>query len=152
MNRNEIERAALNAADLCLKSKGYIALADVFREMGKVDPKQWEDWRFGRIPYLERVIRLNLSQINGVCRTIHASAKRGDLKPSWTGYHRWGKGPRVTLRFTKSGDPKLEKAWATHYLPRKSVTPNTTAVPMPEALSGTHPDRTPLKVVEHPQG
>jgi len=66
---------------------------------------------------MERVIQLNLSQINVVCRAIHASAQRGRLKPSWTAYVKWGKGGRPPLRFTKSGDATLERHWATHYLP-----------------------------------
>jgi hypothetical protein len=113
MNRRELELAA---ADRCLKARGYIALDEVFREMGKLDAKQWDEWRRGRVPYLERVIRLNLSQINAVCRAVHASARRGNLKPSWTAYVRWGKGPRLPLRFTKSGDPHLERAWATRHV------------------------------------
>jgi len=36
----------------------------------------------GRVPYLERVIEMNLLQINVVCRAIHASARSGKLKPS----------------------------------------------------------------------
>jgi len=42
MNRRELELAALGAADRCLKARGHIALDDVFREMGKLDAKQWE--------------------------------------------------------------------------------------------------------------
>jgi len=42
MNRRELELAALAAGDRCLKAGGHIALDDVFREMGKLDAKQWE--------------------------------------------------------------------------------------------------------------
>ena len=84
MNRRELELAALAAADRGLKGRGYMALDEVFRDMGKLEAKDWEDWRRGKVPYLERVIRLNLSQINAVCRAVHASARRGTLKPSWT--------------------------------------------------------------------
>ncbi|MSU63836.1 MAG: hypothetical protein EXS31_15790 [Pedosphaera sp.] len=117
MNRTERERAALDAATCCMKAKRHIALVDVFLEMGKLSRKNHEDWRMGRVPYLERVIELNLSQINSVCRAIHESARRGKLKPNWTAYVKWGKGERPPLRFTKSGDPYLERQWATHYLP-----------------------------------
>lgn len=116
MNRRELELAALAAADRCLKARGFIALDEVFREMGKLDAKPWDEWRRGRVPYLERLIRLNLSQINAVCRAVHASARRGNLKPSWTAYVKRGKGARTPLRFTKSGDPHLERAWATRHV------------------------------------
>jgi len=136
MNRREPEIAALAAADHGLKARGYIALDEVFREMGKMDAKKWDEWRRGRVPYLERVIRLNLSQINAVCRAVHASARRGNLKPSWTAYVRWGKGPRPPLRFTKSGEPNLERAWATRYIciapkPSTTKTPGTAVVDNP---------------------
>ena len=55
MNRRQLELAALAAADRCLKARGYIAFDEVFREMGKLDAKQWDEWRRGRVPYLERV-------------------------------------------------------------------------------------------------
>lgn len=116
MNRTELERAALDAASRCMKSKRHIALVNVFMEMGRLSQKNHEDWRMGRAPYLERVIELNLSRINDVCRAIHASARRGKLKPNWTAYVQRGKGGRPPLRFTKSGDPNLERQWATHYL------------------------------------
>jgi hypothetical protein len=91
-------------------------MVDVFREIGKLSPANHDAWRSGKIPYLERAITLNLPQINLVCRTVHADSQRGTLKPSPALYHRYGKGPKQKLRFTKSGDPKLEQAWATHYL------------------------------------
>ena len=42
MNRRELELAALAAAYRCLKARSHIVLDDVFREMGKLDAKQWE--------------------------------------------------------------------------------------------------------------
>ena len=39
-----------------------------------------------------------------------------NLKPSLTAYKRHGKGPRQQLRFSKTGDPNLEAAYATHLI------------------------------------
>lgn len=147
MNRRELELAAIAAADRCLKTRKYIALDEMFREMGKLEMKDWENWRFGRVPYLERVIHLNLSQITAICRAVHASARRGNLKPSWTAYVKWGKGTRTPLRFTKSGDSYLERAWATRYvLPQsKDARPapspaSAAAVPRASGLNGSIQD------------
>jgi hypothetical protein len=141
MNREQLEVSALAAADRGLKARGYIALDEVFREMGKLDAKQWEDWRRGRVPYLERVIHLNLNQINAVCRAVHASARRGNLKPSWTAYVKWGKGAQTPLRFTKFGDPQLERVWATRYIrispkPATTKTPGTAVADSPDQVEG----------------
>ena len=116
MNRENLKRAALDAATRCMGRKRFIALVDVFLELGRLTHAAHEDWRLGRVGCLEKVIQLNLSQINVVCQTIHASARQGKLKGSWTSYVKWGKGARTPLRFTKSGAPELERRWATHYL------------------------------------
>jgi hypothetical protein len=39
-----------------------------------------------------------------------------NLVPSVTAYLRWGKGPTQRLRFTKTGDPNLEEAYAMHFV------------------------------------
>jgi hypothetical protein len=127
LNNNELVQAASAAASRCLKDKGHIALVDVFMEMGKLSPKQHDDWRMGRVPCLEAVLQLNLSKINTVCRTVHENSKKGKLKASWTGYMKWGKGACRPLRFTKSGNAQLERLWATHYLlPVKAALPGVT--------------------------
>jgi len=120
MNRKELELAAIAAADRCLKARGYIALDEMFVEMGRLEAKHWNEWRKGQVPYLERVIGLNLSQIKVACRAVQANSRRGNLKPSWTAYVKWGKGPRTPLRFTKSGDPHLERVWATRFVGARS--------------------------------
>ncbi len=116
MNRTDLRQRALNAADHCLKTKRHIALVDVFIEIGRLSRQDYDAWRHGRVPYLERVITLNLSQINEACRTVHANSRKGGLKASWTAYVKRGKGSRPPLRFTKSGNAVLERQWATHYL------------------------------------
>jgi hypothetical protein len=75
-----------------------------------------EDWRFGRIPFLEKVIQCNLSNANRILRVLRLHALERGLKPSHTVYKKQGKGNRIRLRFSKSGDPNLEAACSTHYL------------------------------------
>jgi hypothetical protein len=43
------------------------------------------------------------------------AAEKG-LKPSETGYVRHTRGGTVALQFSKSGDPKIEKSYSTHYV------------------------------------
>jgi hypothetical protein len=116
MNRRELEQAAIGAADRCLKSMGYISMVDVLMEMGKLSREDYERWRFRKVPFLERVIQGNLAKINTVLRAVRSNSARGKMIASWTAYMSWGKGKREPLRFSKSGDPNLERAYATHYL------------------------------------
>jgi hypothetical protein len=116
VNRRELEQAALQAADRCLKAKGYISMVDVLMELGKLSREDYERWRFRQVPFLERVIHGNLAQLNAMLRAVQINSARGNMKASWTAYMSWGKGQRQPLRFSKSGDPNLERAYATHYL------------------------------------
>jgi len=99
-----------------------INFVDVLLRMGKLAKEDYEAWRLGTIPYLERAIRLNLSQLKDMLRTLKDNARKGGLRPSRTVYVSWGKGPRRPLRFSRSGNPGIEQAYATHFVtPRESV-------------------------------
>jgi hypothetical protein len=89
---------------------------DVLVGMDLLTRKQLEDWRRGRTPYLERVINCNLARLARVLRILRFHAHDLNLKPSLTVYVRSGSGPKDRLRFTKTGDPRLEEAYATHFV------------------------------------
>jgi hypothetical protein len=116
MNRLELEQAAISAGDRCLKAKGYISMVDVLMELGMLSREDLESWRFRQVPFLERVVHGNLARVNAVLRAVQINAAQGKMKASWTAYMSWGKGKRQPLRFSKSGDANLERAYATHYL------------------------------------
>ncbi len=100
-------------ADILAEGK-FVAPVDVLVRMEMLTPAHLLDWRRGRVPYLERVIRCNLPRLSRLLRVLRFHAHDLCLVPSWTAYMRWGKGPRQRLRFTKTGDPGLEEAYATH--------------------------------------
>ena len=54
--------------------------------------------------------------INKIFKTTGKELK---LKESWTAYRKYGKGPKKKLRFSKSNNEKIEKAYATHYIARE---------------------------------
>ena len=93
-----------------------VAPVDVMVRMELLEPARLEDWRRGRVPYLERVIRGNLARLSRLLRILRLHAHDLKLVPSVTSYVRWGKGPRQSLRFTRTGDPRLELAYATHFV------------------------------------
>lgn len=119
LNRQELIRQTNLAASKLLREKGYISVVEVLMEMRKISKADYENWRFRRVPYLEKVITLNLSKINAILRTLQKNAQDGNLKASQTVYTSWGKGPRQVLRFSKSGSPHLEQAYSTHFVKRK---------------------------------
>jgi hypothetical protein len=58
----------------------------------------------------------NLTRLSRLLRILRFHAHDLKLVPSITVYERWGKGPKQRLRFTKTADPKLEEAYARHFV------------------------------------
>lgn len=96
--------------------KGYASTLDLFLKMEKISPKLVEEWRFGRVPYLERVLHGNLGQFSFIMKEFRKTAREMYLKESYKAYMSWGKGPKRPLRFSKSGDSQVEKHYATYYV------------------------------------
>ncbi len=116
LNDKEIAKQLSVTTSKLLKEKGYISIVDVLMDMGKLSKQDYEAWRFKRVPYLEKVIKVNLGKINTILRTIQKNSRNGNLRTSTTVYKSWGKGCKISLRFSKSGDINLENAYSTHYL------------------------------------
>src|SRR5580693_4561395 len=114
----------VKAVEGLLREKGFVAPLELFIRMDLLSPESVENWRRGRMPYLERVIRCNLSKASRILRILRMHAHDLDLKPSLTVYKRWTKGSRPLLRFSKTGDHNVEEAYARHFVsPRKKGCP-----------------------------
>ena len=126
----KIERAV---ASILAKGK-VVAPVDVLVAMQLLAVDQLEDWRRGRVPYLERVINCNLTRLSRLLRILRFHAHDLNLVPSHTVYCRHGKGPKQLLRFSKTGDANLEAAYARHF-----VWPGKEAfkLPSPDSAEGT---------------
>jgi hypothetical protein len=99
-----------------LRRGNIVTPVDVIVGVGLLTLEHLEEWRRGRVPYLERVINCNLTRLGRLLRILRFHAHDLNLKPSMTAYLCWGKGPKQRLRFTKTGDPRLEEAYATHFV------------------------------------
>ncbi|WP_313996855.1 hypothetical protein [uncultured Paenibacillus sp.] len=64
MNRQEIHQKVRRAVHQLIQEKGYASPLDLFLKMEKISHKLVEEWRFGRVPYLERVLYGNLAQFS----------------------------------------------------------------------------------------
>ncbi len=120
-NRRDLERALSPITSELLKEKGYLCFVDIFMKLGYLSQVDYEHWRLKRVPYLERVLTLNLPTINFVMKTVRRNSLNGHLKPSMTVYKSWGTGKKGLLQFSKSGDPTLEMAYATHFVRPKRI-------------------------------
>jgi hypothetical protein len=106
----------VRAVDAILARGKVVAPVDVLVGMHVLTPERLEDWRRGRVPYLEQVIESNLTRLSRLLRILRFHAHDLKLVPTVTVYMRWGKGPKQRLRFTKTGDPRIEEAYARHFV------------------------------------
>ncbi len=123
MNRIELNKRVEDVGTLLIREKGYIAPVDVFMRMGLLSAKDYEAWRSGSVPYMEKVCGANLGQLSFIMSSLRENAAKGNLKPSFTAYHQWGNSGKRVLRFSKHGDQKIERAYATHHV-LKAVIPS----------------------------
>jgi hypothetical protein len=106
----------VHAVEQILETGDVVAPIDVFLRLGLTDKEAIQAWRLGRTPYLERVIKCNLSAASRILRILRMHVHDLNLRPSLTVYVKHGKGSRTRLRFTKTGDPNLEEAYSRHFL------------------------------------
>lgn len=91
--------------------------------------KKYENWRFGRVTYLESVCTVNLRTLSTILHQMRVYAKKTGLKPSFCYYKQWGTKKRdgqgkkkiIPLRFSKSGNLDVEKWYATHFVDVKRI-------------------------------
>ncbi len=74
MNRKELHKKLGTVTSELLREKGYISFVDVFIKLGYLDVKDYELWRMKKIPYLEKVIKANLSKINFIMKAVQKNS------------------------------------------------------------------------------
>ena len=108
-----------------LHIKGRVEAAREFgmlMDLGYLKKEHYENWRHGRVPYLERVCTVNLSKLSTIRHEMRVYARKAGLKPSFCFYKQWAvKGKTIPLRFSKYGKEEIEKQYATHFVDSKRV-------------------------------
>lgn len=129
MNDKELIGAVHSAMYQQCQRWGYAAPVDVLMDIGVLPKKKYEEWRFGRVSYLESVCTVNLCKLSFIMHQMRVYAKKSGLKSSFCYYKRWGMKkkngqghkPVVPLRFSKSGDPDVERWYGTHFVDFKRI-------------------------------
>lgn len=115
-NESKLETRVHRATEAALLRRQYVSAIDVFCGMGLLAPSQVDSWRKGRVDFLERVIQGNLKKISLSMAIFRRWATKKGLKPSETQYVRHSRAGNIALRFSKSGDPGIEKSYRTHFV------------------------------------
>lgn len=114
--QDRLQSRVNRAGEELLAAQGYVSAIDMLQRIGWLERSAMEDWRRGRVPCLERVVRANLSKLTRVLQALRRWALAKGLRPSETVYKKWGKGAKHVLRFSVSGAPPIEKLYRTHYI------------------------------------
>jgi hypothetical protein len=115
-NQKRQKQRVVQAAEEALYKQQYVSPIDVFLGMKLLQPVHVIDWRKGRIPYLEQVIQGNLSKISFYMKCFRAWANEKGLILSPTVYLARTRGAKRELRFSKTGNSEIERAYRTHYI------------------------------------
>ena len=116
MEKHNLKGQIHNAMYQKIQEKGYVAPVDILMNMGVLSKQGYEDWRLGKVSFLEKVCNINLGALSVIMKEIRDYAAKNALKPSLSFYHQWGKNHSRKLRFSKSGDESIECRYATHFI------------------------------------
>ena len=119
-NQKKIINRVVQAGEATLRERHYVMAIDILKGIGWLTEAQVLDWRRGRVLYLERVVDSNLERISFAMKQFRKWAQNRGLYPSETKYMRKTRTGKRELRFSKSGNPHIEKAYRTHYVSPKS--------------------------------
>lgn len=65
--------------DVVLTRDGFLSWPKLLVELGCLAPKDLDAWRRGRVPYLERVVRMNLTKLSRVQTAVRRLARERGL-------------------------------------------------------------------------
>ena len=113
--QDSLEDRVVRAAEAALAEEKFVTAIDVLEGLGWLPRARVDEWRQGRIDYLERVVMANLRKLSAAMRLFRRWARRRGLNPSETAYVARTR-DRRSLRFSASGDPEIERAYRTHWV------------------------------------
>jgi hypothetical protein len=114
-NRKTLNDRVVRAAEAALAAQKYVSSIDVLVGIGWLDPGAVKRWRQGQVGYLEAAVQTNLSRISEAMKLFRSWAGAKGLIPSETAYVARASS-RPHLRFSKSGNPAIEKLYRTHWV------------------------------------
>jgi hypothetical protein len=120
-NMKRLEARTVAAAEAALAARNVVTAIDVLQGIGWLPQARVDEWRQGRLSYLEDGVSTNLHKISAVMRMFRRWAESRGLARRETAYVSRTR-DRHQLRFSKSGELSIERAYRTHWVsPELSV-------------------------------
>jgi len=82
MNNSDLKKKIELVCKELIAEKGYLSSIDVLLKLEYLSGKDYENWRFGKVEYLEKVCGVNLKKISTINKTINTISKQWNLKKS----------------------------------------------------------------------
>jgi hypothetical protein len=114
-NMKQLEARTVAAAEAALAARKFVTAIDVLQGIGWLPQARVDEWRQGRLDYLERGVSTNLHRISAVMKMFRRWAQSRGLAPRETAYVSRTR-DRHQLRFSKSGAVAIEQAYRTHWI------------------------------------
>jgi hypothetical protein len=116
-----LEERTVAAAEAALVERNVVTAIDVLQGIGWLPQVRVDEWRQGRLTYLEGAVPTNPDKISAVMSMFQRWAQSRGLVPRETEYVSRTR-ERDRLQFSKSGAVAIERAYRTHWLsPELSV-------------------------------
>lgn len=110
-----LEQRVLRAAEAVLDERKFVSAIDVLVGLGWLPPGRVDEWRQGRIAYLEGAVSVDPTKLSSAMRLFRRWAQGHGLVPTETAYVARTR-DRRSLRFSSRGEPELERAYRTHWV------------------------------------
>lgn len=104
-----------NSINSQLEQRGYVTIIDTLVDISVISKVDYEKWRKGQVPYLEKVCKGSLNRLSKILKEIEKNCKKLKLLERKTVYKRYGEG-NCYLHFSKSGNEYIEAKYQTHYV------------------------------------
>jgi hypothetical protein len=110
--QERLQARVVAAAGAAYAQRRVVTPIDVLVGVGWLEPSRLEDWRMGRVPYLEKVVIANLRRISKAMKYFREWARHSGLQTTEAVYRRRSH----RLRFSKYGVEAIERAYRTHWV------------------------------------
>lgn len=121
MNNAELDKKIKQIIHSKRFELGYVCMVDILKGLGYLSNKDYENWRFGRTEYLEKVCNVNFSKLTFINKLFKRHSLELGLKGSWTACNQHGIKVKKGLKFSKSGKSDIEKSYSTHYIDKERI-------------------------------
>ena len=105
----------VKAAETAVAESKFVSPIDILVMMGWLPQAHVDQWRQGRLPYLEQALSVNPNKLSTAMRHLRSWAMSRGLQPSETSYVARTR-DRRRLQFTASGEEAIEAAYRTHWV------------------------------------